>query len=71
MLFYLYANKFKNVNRMDKSLYKNKKYNLPKCLKKKLESPNSPITVQEIELRVKIFPGKESTRGVPVMAQQK
>ena len=56
---------------MDKSLYKNKKYNLPKCLKKKLESPNSPITVQEIELRVKIFPGKESTRGVPVMAQQK
>lgn len=46
---------------MDKSL---EKYNLPKCLKKKLESPTIPIIIKEIELIVKNLPrGKKFTRN--------
>lgn len=46
---------------MDKSL---EKYNLPKCLKKKLESPTSLIIIKEIELIVKNLPReKKFTRN--------
>lgn len=55
ILYHLYANKYENANEMNKSLQKHK---LPKCLKKNLKIPNSPIIIREIELIVKNLPRK-------------
>ena len=52
----LYAKKFENLGEMDKFL---EKYNFPK-LNKEAESPNRPITSDEIEAVIKKLPTHKS-----------
>ena len=56
----LYAKKFENLGEMDTFL---EKYNLPKLNEEEAENLNTPITADEIEAVIKIFPTHKSPGG--------